>query len=106
MTGHTCVVCGNTKAKDGDVTFHRVPRDPKRRALWLQVFNIREEVVKKSTRVCCRHFPDGDCSKEPSMCLGKRFASPRKIGPRAKRIKHREERRELSRSVTPILTRM
>ena len=40
------------------------------------MFGIREEVVKESTRVCCRHFSDGGYSKEPSITLGKRFASP------------------------------
>ena len=40
------------------------------------MFDIREEVIKESTRVCCRHFPDGGCSKEPSITLGKCFASP------------------------------
>ena len=65
------------------------------------MFDIREEVIKESARVCCRHFPDGDCSKEPSITLGKRFASPRKKEPRVKRMREREERRELSRSVTP-----
>ena len=67
------------------------------------MFDIREEVIKESTRVCCRHFPDGDCSKEPNITLGKHFASPKKKGPRVKRMKEREERRELSRSVMPSL---
>ena len=104
MTGHTCVVCGNTKAKDSSASFHRLPKDPKRRTLWLEVLDIREEVIKESTRVCCRHFPDGDCQKDPSVSLGKRFASPKKKGPRAKRMKQRDERRELSRSVTPSVS--
>ena len=103
IAGHTCVVCGNTKAKNSSVTFHRIPKETERRARWLKVFDIREEVIKESTRVCCRRFPDGDCSKEPSITLGKRFASPRKKGPRVKRMRERKERRELSRSVTPSL---
>ena len=104
MTGHTCIVCGNTKVKDSAVSFHRIPKDPNRRALWLEVLDIREEVIKESKRVCCRHFPDGDCQKDPSMSLGKCFASPNKKGPRAKRMKHRDEMRELSRSVTPSVS--
>ena len=94
MTGHTCIVCGNSKAKDPSVTFHRIPKDAERRALWLEVFDIGVDVVKESTRVCCRHFPDGDCSKEPSVTLGKRFASPKKKGPRAKRMREREKKEE------------
>ena len=91
MTGHTYVVCGNTKVKDSSVTFHRIPKETERRAWWLKVFDIREEVIKESTQVCCRHFPDGDCRKEPSITLGKHFASPRKKGPRGKRMREREE---------------
>ena len=73
-----------------------------------------EEEIKPSTCVCCRHFPEGDTSKVPSLTLGKRFASPMKKGPRAKRAKVRDEDRQLregsiscvseysGRSVTPM----
>lgn len=113
MTGHRCCVCGNTKTSDPSVSFHRVPKEADKRALWLEVFSLREEDIKPSTRVCSRHFPDGDASKSPNVTLGKRFASPIKQGPRAKRAKEREEQRMLkehsmtpasassSRSVTP-----
>ena len=88
IAGHTCVVCGNTKVKDSSVTFHRIPKEVERRARWLKVFDIREVIKRRVpefahryyvsiiSMVCCRHFPDGDCSKEPSITLGKRFASP------------------------------
>ena len=73
-----------------------------KRALWLEVFSLREEDIKPSTRVCSRYFPDGDASKSPSVSLGKRFASPIKQGPRAKRAKEREEQRMLKEhSLTP-----
>ena len=78
------------------------------------MFKLTEEDLKPSTRVCSRHFPDGDASKIPNVNLGKRFASPMKQGPRAKRAKERDELRQLressltsasecshSRSVTP-----
>ena len=39
MTGHTCVVCGNSKA---NVTFHRIPKDAVKTVRWLEVFDIRE----------------------------------------------------------------
>ena len=41
MTGHRCCVCGfcgNTKAKDPSVTFHRIPKEPEKRALWIKCF--------------------------------------------------------------------
>ena len=100
MTGARCCVCGNTKAQDPSVTFHRIPKEPSRKALWLETFNISEE---DSTRVCCRHFPDGDSHKLPSTTLGKRLASPMKKNDRMKRAKLREKARELSRSSTPCM---
>ena len=104
MTGHTCIVCGNTKAKDSSASFHRLPKDPKRRTLWLEVLDIHEEDINEGTRVCCRHFLDGDCQKDPSMSLGKHFASPKTKGPRTKWLKQRDETRDLSRSVTPSVS--
>ena len=47
--------------------------------------------MKSHTRVCCRHFPGGDITKDPQTGLGKRFASPKKKDtPRAKRANRRE----------------
>ena len=49
------------------------------------------QLKSQSRRVCSRHFPGGDPSKEPLPTLGERFASPiRKELPRAKRAKVRE----------------
>ena len=70
MTGHKCCVCGNTKAKEPGLSFHRIPKEPSRRAVWLQVFMLTEEDMKPSTRVCSRHFPDGDASKIPNVNPG------------------------------------
>lgn len=51
--------------------FHRIPADQEKRAIWKQVFSINEDDIKPSTRVCSRHFPDGDPKKTPSLTLGK-----------------------------------
>ena len=64
-------MCSNTQAKDRAVSFHRIPRDIPRRSTWLEVFGMSELDIKPSSRVCCRHFPDGDVRKIPSMTLGK-----------------------------------
>ena len=103
ITGHRCSVCGNTRTNDPSVSFHRIPKEAEKRSLWLQVFEIHEEDIKPSSRVCSRHFPDGDASKTPSVTLDKRFASPMKQGPRAKRARERDEHRLLQEhSVTPM----
>ena len=49
------------------------------------------DAVKPYSRLCSRHFPGGDPSKEPQLNLGKRFASPRKRDhPRARRARLRD----------------
>ena len=106
MTGHRCCVCGNTRTTDPSVSFHRIPKEPEKRALLLSLLELNEDDIKPSTRICFRHFPDGDTTKSPSLTLGKRFASPIKQGPRAKRAKAREERVIVQQhSVTPSSSR-
>ena len=36
------------QSKDSSVTFHRISKEVERRARWLKVFDIREEVIKWS----------------------------------------------------------
>ena len=72
MSRRRCCICGNNRSKDAGVSFHCFLKQPERRALWLSVFELSENDVKdESTRVCWRHFPDGDSSKPPSLTLGK-----------------------------------
>ena len=97
MPGDTCVVCGNTRVSDPDISLHRFPSDPARRQLWLRAFHLSSEQVKPHFRVCSRHFPGADPRNDPEMNVGKRFASPRKKHvPRAKRAKMREVKRQLA----------
>ena len=65
-------------------------------------FEPRGRVGMSHHRVCSRHFPGGDKSHHPSLCLGKRFASPKKAWtPRAKRAQCRDlTRRQLSYSTS------
>ncbi len=73
MPGQRCRVCGNNQAKDPGISFHRFPREPVVRSMWLEVFQLEESDLKPSTRVCSRHFPDGDVKKPPSTSVGKYF---------------------------------
>ena len=103
MPGDRCTVCGNTKATDPSASFHRIPKDLIRRATWTEALQLRKETFGSSTRVCSRHFLNGDPRNTPSILLGKRLASPIKRDPRAKRAKNREDQRyqELY-SMTPV----
>ena len=98
MPEHTCVVCGNTTSKDPSVSFHRFQEvNDTRRARWLRIFGMDESQLKSQSRVCSRHFPNGDSCSESVSTLGKRFASPIKLKlPRAKRAKVRETNKTLA----------
>jgi len=77
--------------------FHCFTNDPKQRERWLQLLEISEDQLTPHSRVCSRHFPGGDSSKDPQLNLGKQFSSAlKKKLPRAKSTKARERSKELS----------
>ena len=67
----------STKTKS--VSMYRFPKDLAKRSQWLSALHLTEESIKEHHRVCSRHFPSGDGTQIPSLNLGKRFASPKKI---------------------------
>ena len=72
------------------MSLHRFPRKESKRGRWLEALDLVEEDLKDFHRVCSRHFPDGDATKDPQLNLGKRFASPKKRWTsRAKRAQKR-----------------
>ena len=36
MPGDTCIICGNTRAKDASVSMHRFPQEQMKRERWLR----------------------------------------------------------------------
>ena len=112
MPGDTCIVFGKARKSKPTLSFHRFPKDAMKRAVWLNEFGFSKNLLKTSTRVCSRHFHDGNPHNEPHSSVGKRFASPLKDGPRKKRVKIRQLEKDYqeaqhchhsssSRSVTP-----
>ena len=71
MPGQSCRVCGNNQAKDPGISFHRFSWDPLVRSKWLEVFQLQESDLRPSTRVCSRHFPDGNVKNMPSVNIVK-----------------------------------
>ena len=74
MPGDRCVVCGNSRAKDPSASFYRVRKE------WISELGLTVDCIKTFTRVCSRHFRNGDISNGPNKHLGVRFASPKKRG--------------------------
>ena len=89
MPGYRCAVCGITKATDPNVSFHRIPNDPIMRAKWTDTLHLQKENLRSSSRICSRHFQNGDPRNSPNLFLWKRI----KQDSRAQRAKNREARR-------------
>ena len=70
MPGQRCCVCGSNQKSDTTVKFHHFPSDTVTRKRSLEIFDMQESDLKPSSRVCSRHFPDGNTKKEPSMVVG------------------------------------
>ena len=80
IPGDSCIVCGNSRKKAPHLSYHRFPTNPVKRSQWLRVFELDPEAVKPHTRVCSRHFMNGDPKNDPQVNIGRRFASPVKKG--------------------------
>ena len=80
MPGDHCIVCRSPRAKDPSASFHCFPTDLSKKQLWIEEFGLLEASVKPITRVCSRHFRNGDPANGPDKTLGARFASPKKRG--------------------------
>ena len=76
---NSCICCGRTKGKGDKVSMFRFPADEKKRKQWMETINLAEGNITEHSRVCSRHFLHGDPSNPPSLDLGKRFASPKKV---------------------------
>jgi len=76
---NTCIVCGRVKGKGQTVSMHRFPADPTKKQEWLRVLGLTEDDITDYSRICSRHFLFGDTSIPPSLDIGKRFSSPKKL---------------------------
>ena len=105
------MLCKNTRKNNPQLSYHRFPTNPEKRALWLREFKLSEGQLNSHSRVCSRHFRGGDPRNGPLLHVGKKFASPlKKDTPRAKRANLRQQSKDYqeslassSRSVTPSL---
>ena len=75
---NSCVFCGRIKGKNDKVSMFRFPADEAKRDNWLKALSLSLDEISANTRICSRHFLNGDPSSTPSPDLGKRFASPKK----------------------------
>ena len=82
---------------------HRIP--PKSEAVnrqkWLVALNLTEGDVLEHHRICSRHFRNGDTTQIPSLHLGARFASPKKVV--SQRCKTSRKRKNLSLQYEPAV---
>ena len=90
---NSCILCGHVKEKHQEkkVSFFRFPADRSKRGEWLKAVRLKEEDIEDHSRLCSQHFLNGDPKHIPSIALGSRFASPKKI----------LRKRSTSRSISP-----
>ena len=48
MPEHRCAMCRNTQTSDPTACFHRIPKETVSRAVWMSVFNLKEEDIRKA----------------------------------------------------------
>ena len=86
-----CIVCMRP-AVAGSVTMHRFPTNPEIRKEWLSALNLKPEDIRNHHCICSRHFRNGDISNTPSLYLGKKFRSPKKmLTPHGERARKRQK---------------
>ena len=69
-----CIICGSSKQNESNISLYRIPKKPELRQSWLAGLNLVEEDVTKDSRVCSKHFRDGNSRNIPSIFIGKKFA--------------------------------
>lgn len=72
---HSCIYC-HAKTLSSIVSMFRFPANLEKRKQWLEALNMTEDMITQNSRLCCKHFLQGNPSSPPFINLGKRFASP------------------------------
>ena len=71
--------CGQVKRKNEQLSMFRFPSDKAKKEVWLRSLGLSQADISVNTRICSRHFLNGNSSNIPAPDLGKRFASPKKL---------------------------
>ena len=74
MSGNFCIFCGMSRLRastDAQLSYHRFPKKQDMQSQWLQALEMSEEQVKPHSRVCSRHFRDGDPMNGARGLVGK-----------------------------------
>ena len=77
----SCVICKRLPSKELNITLHHFPPKSKisRRKQWLKILGLSEDDITAHHKVCSRHFPNRDSTQIPSLNLGRKFQSPKKL---------------------------
>ena len=55
------------------------PKHSNVRSQWLSALALTDDIIWDYHQVCSHHFPNGDVTQIPSLTIGERFASPKKL---------------------------
>ena len=88
---NNCIVCGCSKAKDHSISLYRIPKCADTQKKWLDELKLNIDDITSDSRVCSRHFRDGNPKTIPSIHIGIKFSEcPSLETPRGKRRLSRE----------------
>ncbi|XP_016664877.1 THAP domain-containing protein 2-like, partial [Acyrthosiphon pisum] len=52
---HRCVICHSNSTKNPNLSFHRFPKDPEKREVWINNLNLKMQ-IKDWHQICSLHF--------------------------------------------------
>lgn len=104
-----CIVCGSSKSKDPSISLYHFPKQLELRKKWLDGLRLTPDNVECDSRVCSKHFRDGNHKTVPSYQIGARFAEPPSMetarGKRraSRELWQKEQKRPCMQSQLPLL---
>ncbi|XP_022178457.1 THAP domain-containing protein 2-like [Myzus persicae] len=95
---NSCVMCLKSKKKGYNISLHKFPKDPIRRAVWLKNCSFVEKEIEHNRMLCSSHFEKDCLVQHSNRRVLKRSAVP-VIFDEKKRRKRNKKRSQQSQSL-------
>ena len=69
-----CTLCGRSKTTDTSISLYHILKAPELRKCWLDSLVLSEDKVTADSRVCSKHFHDGNPKNVPLIHIGEKFS--------------------------------
>ncbi|XP_015377882.1 PREDICTED: THAP domain-containing protein 2 [Diuraphis noxia] len=88
---NSCVMCLKSKKKGYNISLHKFPKDPNRRAIWLANCNFVEKDIEHNRMLCSSHFEEDCLLQHSNRRVLKKSAVPVIFDEKTKRNKKRSQ---------------